>query len=244
MAALSEQKVIITGGGTGIGKAIAHAFAEAGCSVLITGRREDKLQEAALEFQGKPVIKTFVCDVSNRTNVAELFEAAHQQMGRVDILVNSAGINIPNRSIETLNPDDWDKLIAVNATGAYNTIYSALPAMREQKNGLIINISSVSGIRANLLGGVAYNASKYAMAALGLTVAQEVKDFGIRVTNIYPGEVETPILDNRLVPLSAEQRARILQPEDIAATVMMVAKLPPRAHIPELSIMPTSQSFV
>ncbi len=244
MTSLSEQKVIVTGGGTGIGKAIAHSFAEAGCSVLITGRREDKLQEAALEFQGEPLISTFVCDVSNRTQVAELFEVAHQQMGRVDILVNSAGINVPNRSIDTLNPDDWDKLMAVNATGAYNTIYSALPAMREQKDGLIINVSSVSGIRANLLGGVAYNASKYAMAALGITVAQEVKDFGIRVTNIYPGEVETPILDNRPVPVSAEHRARILQPEDIADTVMMVAQLPPRAHIPELSIMPTSQSFV
>ncbi len=241
---LSEQTVLVTGGGTGIGKAIAHAFAAAGCSVLIAGRREDKLQEAALEFQGEPVISTFVCDVANRESVAKLFEQAKKQMGRVDILVNSAGMNVPNRLMETLTPDDWDKLISVNATGAYNTIYSVLPIMKQQKSGLIINISSVSGIRAGLLGGVGYNASKYAMSALGLTVAQEVKDDGIRVTNIYPGEVDTPILKNRLVPISEEHRSRILQPEDIASTVLMVAHLPPRAHVPELTIMPALQSFV
>jgi NADP-dependent 3-hydroxy acid dehydrogenase YdfG len=108
----------------------------------------------------------------------------------------------------------------------------------------MINISSVAGKRANPLGGVAYNASKFAMTALGLTVAQEEKDHGIRVTNIYPGEVDTPILEQRPQPVTAEHRARILQPEDVAAAALMVAQLPPRAHVAELTIKPTAQGYM
>ena len=116
--------------------------------------------------------------------------------------------------------------------------------MREQKRGTIINIASVAGRRAIPLGGVAYNASKFAMTALGSTVGEEEKGNGIRVTNIHPGEVETPILDARPVPVSAEHRAKILQPDDLADAVLMVVKLPPRARVPELVIVPTTQTFV
>jgi NADP-dependent 3-hydroxy acid dehydrogenase YdfG len=141
-----------------------------------------------------------------------------------------------------LDPADWDRVMNINATGAYNCIYAALPAMRQRKDGLIINITSTSGIRAGLLGGVAYSASKFAMSALGTCVALEVKDEGVRVTNIYPGEVETPILDRRPVPVSAEHRARILQPSDVGDMVAAVALLPPRAHVSDLIIKPTTQA--
>src|SRR5690606_34250804 len=125
-------------------------------------------------------------------------------------------------------PEDWDLLLRVNATGAYNCMRRALPGMRARRDGVIVNISSVAGLRANPLGGVAYNASKFAMSALGTTVAQEEKDRGIRISTVYPGEVETPILDKRPVPVTAEHRARILQPEDVAAAVRLIACLPPR----------------
>ena len=115
--------------------------------------------------------------------------------------------------------------------------------MRDRQDGVIINISSVAGLRAGTVGGVAYNASKFGMSALGITVAEEHREMGIRVTNVYPGEVETPILDNRPVPVSAEHRARILQPEDCADAVMMVVRLPARANVPELVIIPTTQSY-
>ena len=115
--------------------------------------------------------------------------------------------------------------------------------MRERHDGLIVNISSIAGERLSLLGGIGYTASKFAMTALGVTAAREEAENGIRVTNVYPGEVETPILDHRPVPVSAEHRARILQPEDVAAAVVMVACLPQRAHIPELIIKPTSQDY-
>lgn len=240
---LSGKTALITGGGTGIGAGCALALAAEGCRVAITGRREERLKQAVDQFQGEPSILTFVSDVGDRNSVQQLFDWAAEELGPIDILINSAGINVPKRAMEELSPEDWDKVMRVNATGAYNCIHAVLPQMKERKDGLIINISSIAGLRASLLGGVAYSASKFAMSALGLTVAREVKDEGIRITNIYPGEVETPILDDRPVPVSAEHRAQILQPEDLAAAVLMVAQLPPRANVSELVIKPTTQDF-
>jgi NAD(P)-dependent dehydrogenase (short-subunit alcohol dehydrogenase family) len=240
MGALSGKTALITGGGTGIGEAIAKSYAEAGAQVAITGRRDDKLKAAVAGTS----IKYFACDVGNREQVAKLFEWAAAELGPVDILVNSAGANIQKRKVSELDPADWDKLMRINATGAFNCIHAALPGMRERQDGVIINICSISGLRSNPLGGLAYNASKYAMRALGMTVGVEELENKIRVTNIHPGEVETPILDDRPVPVTAEHRARILQPEDVAAAALMVASLPPRARVPELSIIPTSAVFV
>ena len=245
MSTLKGKAALITGGGSGIGAAIARTLAEHGCRVVISGRREERLREvvASATKADQPLLYR-TCDVADRADVAGLFEWARGELGTIGILVNSAGINIPNRAIEELSPDDWDKVLQVNATGAYNCIREVLPQMREQKDGLIVNISSVAGIRAGLLGGVAYNASKFAMSALSLTVGDEERENGIRLTSIYPGEVETPILDDRPVPVSAEHRARILQPDDLASAVLMVASLPPRARVPELVMIPTTQSFV
>jgi len=240
---LTNKTAVVTGGGTGIGAAIALALASEGCHVVITGRREDKLRATASQFSGEPRILVHAADVSERDAARQLIEWATQQLGRVDILVNAAGINVVNRTMSALDPADWDKLMQVNATGAYNTMYFTLPQMRERKDGLIINIVSIAGLRASPLGGVAYSASKFAMASLGTCVALEEKDNGIRVTNIHPGEVETPILDARPVPVSKEHRARILQPEDVAAAAVMIARLPPRAHVQDLVIKPTSQAF-
>jgi NADP-dependent 3-hydroxy acid dehydrogenase YdfG len=116
--------------------------------------------------------------------------------------------------------------------------------MRQRGDGLIINISSVAGKRASPLGGAAYAASKFGMSALGLCLAAEEKDSGIRVSNIYPGEVDTPILVERPTPVTEEHRRRILQAEDVAAAVLFVATLPPRVSVPELVIKPTTQLYV
>lgn len=241
---LQGKTAVVCGGGTGIGAGIALAFARAGAQVIVAGRREDKLREVAVAFEGEPAIGVRACDVSNRADVGALFDWVEGEFGAVDILVNSAGVNTKKRTMSDLSPDDWDRVLQINATGAYNTIYRVLPGMRKRRDGLIINISSIAGVRAAPLGGVAYNASKFAMSALGTSVREEERVNGIRVTNIYPGEVETPILDNRPVPVTAEHRARILQPEDIAAAALMVAQLPPRAEIPDLVIIPSSQSFI
>ena len=240
---LTGKTALITGGGTGIGAASALALAGAGCRVAISGRREEKLDEIVSSFCGDSPLLTHCVDVADRDSVAALFDWAAGKLGRIDVLINSAGVNVKDRSMGEVSPEDWDYLLDVNVTGAYNCMRAVLPGMRERRDGLIINISSLAGIRVSLLGGVGYTASKFGMSALGLTVALEEKDHGIRVTNIYPGEVETPILDHRPAPVSVEHRARILQPEDVAAAVLMVANLPPRAHVPELTIKPTTQAF-
>lgn len=238
---MSQKTALITGGGSGIGAGIARAFAEAGFKVAISGRRAEVLEEVAASTEHE--ILCHAADVANRESVDGLFAWAAENLGRIDVFVNSAGINIPNRSMEKLSPEDWDMVMQVNSTGAFNCLHAVLPQMRERKDGVIINICSVAGIRTSPLGGVVYNASKFAMDALGRSVGEEERENGIRVTTIYPGEVETPILDKRPNPVSAEHRARILQPEDLAAAALMVAQLPPRARIPELAIIPTSQSF-
>ena len=240
---LNGKTALITGGGTGIGAGIALAMAGAGARVAVSGRREGPLKETADQSPAENHIACRACDVADRSSAAALVEWATSELGSVDILVNSAGLNVPKRSMADLDPADWDKLIEVNATGAYNCIHAVLPQMRERHDGLIVNISSIAGVRASLLGGVAYSASKFAMSALGMCVGLEERDHGIRVTNVYPGEVETPILDNRPAPVSAEHRAKILQPEDVAALVVTIATLPPRAHVPEIVIKPTTQAF-
>jgi len=240
---LQGKTALITGGATGIGQAIALAFAAEGCRVAIAGRREEKLRTAAAAWKGDPAILTHAVDVADRASVNALFAWAADALGPIDILVNNAGINTPKRTMADMPPETWDEVMQINATGAYNCIYAVLPQMRARHDGLIVNMDSVSGVRASALGGVAYCASKFALTALGTAVALEEGKNGIRVTSICPGEVDTPILEGRPKPVSAEHRARILRPEDIAAAVLMVACLPPRAHVCELIIKPTWQDF-
>ncbi|MBT4223978.1 MAG: SDR family oxidoreductase [Opitutae bacterium] len=241
---LTEQKhALVIGGGTGMGEAIALAFSREGWRVVIAGRRLEKLEDVIRQSSMGNPIQKHVADVGERDSVETLFQWFREQVGQLDILVNCAGVNIPDRSIDKLSPSDWDDLIRINATGAFDCMRCALKDMCPRGDGLIINISSVAGKRAAPLGGVAYNASKFAMTALGTTLAEEVRDAGVRITSIFPGEVNTPILDNRPEPPPETHRKRILQPEDVAAATLMVAKLPARAHIPELIIKPTIQSY-
>ncbi|HEY2881791.1 MAG TPA: SDR family oxidoreductase [Pirellulales bacterium] len=240
---LSGKTAVVTGGGSGIGAAVAHALAAEGCRVVIAGRQVEKLREVAAHFKGAPAIEVHECDVADRGSVNKLFAWIKEKIGDVHILVNGAGVNIKNRMMSDMRPEQWDQVMAINATGAYNCMYEVLPQMRKRKDGVIVNISSTSGKRAAKLGGVAYNASKFALTALSVSVANEEANNGIRVTAICPGEVDTPILANRPSAVSDEHRARMLQPEDIAAAVMLVATLPPRAHVLEMIIKPITQEF-
>lgn len=242
MSSLEGKKVAITGGGSGIGAGIATALAAAGCHVLIGGRRQQTLESAASQMSGK--VLTHVLDVADRKSVETFFQFAEKELGEIDILVNSAGINIANRRMDAMEPDDWDKVLQVNASGAYYCIHQVLPAMRRREDGLVINISSIAGKRAISLGGVVYCASKFAMTALGTAISNEVRNEGVRITNVYPGEVNTPILDNRPVKVTQEHKDSILQPEDIASLVTAICHLPPRAHVPEIVIKPTTQEWV
>jgi NAD(P)-dependent dehydrogenase (short-subunit alcohol dehydrogenase family) len=240
---LKGKAVLVTGGGSGMGLAIALALAGEGCRVAITGRNPQRLADAAARFTGQPAVLTRPCDVADRAAVKELFAHLAGELGPLDILVNSAGVNVRRRAIAELSPDDWDRMLAINATGAFNCIHEVLPQMRARRSGLIVNISSVAGKRALRLAGPAYCASKFAMTALGTAVGLEERPNGIHVTNIYPGEVNTPILAERPTPVPPERLEQMLQPEDVAAMVVAIAKLPPRALVPELVMTPLYQEY-
>ncbi len=178
------------------------------------------------------------CDITNRTQVAELFKWLGEKVGSIDILVNCAGINVVNRMMANVDPKDFDRIMSVNTTGAFNCLYEAVPVMREKKSGLIINIVSIAGKTCDCIGWFALCCIEIRDKRNGQFIGIEERENGINVTNIYPGEANTPIIDKRPVPVSAEKRAQMLQPEDIAECVVMVAKLHPRAIVPELVITP------
>ena len=241
---LQNKTAIITGGGTGIGQAIANAFAQAGANVVITGRRLDKLNETVAAIGGENPVHAYATDVADREEVNKLAAWATDRFGQVDILVNNAGVNVVKRQVAELEPDAWDYILAVGATGVFNTVHAFLPQMRARQDGLIILISSLAGVRPAPLGGAAYSAAKHAANAFMKVLSVEEKDNGIRATIIAPGEVNTPLLDDRPVKVSDEHKARILQPADVAAAALFVAGLPPHAHVPELLIKPVTQLFV
>jgi NADP-dependent 3-hydroxy acid dehydrogenase YdfG len=253
MTRLQDRVVVITGGGSGVGKASAGQFLKHGAKVVIAGRDASKLSNAREELladvassQGAGITDRLRCvptDVTKPQDCQYLIATATQFFGKVDILVNNAGTNIKARTLRELTPEAWDRMIRTNLDGAFYCTNAVLPQMLARKDGIVINVVSVAGKRANPLGGASYVAAKFGMAALGLVLAAEEKDSGIRVSNIYPGEIDTPILENRPKPVTDEQRAVILKPEDVAEAVVFVAGLHPRVSVPELVIKPTVQLY-
>lgn len=243
MHALKGKVAVITGGGSGVGKATAALFRKAGANVVIAGRDKTKLQAAADELGGEPHVIAVPTDVTSATECAALIAAATVAFGQIDILVNNAGTNIKDRTIRDLTPEAWDMMIRANLDGAFYCTKAVLPQMFDRKDGLIVNVVSVAGKRANPLGGAAYVAAKFGMGGLGLVLSNEEKDSGVRVSNIYPGEIDTPILAARPKPVTEEHRASILKPEDVAEAILYVAQLPPRVSVPELVIKPTVQMY-
>jgi NADP-dependent 3-hydroxy acid dehydrogenase YdfG len=238
------RTALITGAGSGIGQGIAKALDQIGLRLALVGREPTKLEQtrATLTQKGGESL-TLSCDVADRAGVKDMVASVLKAFGTIDVLVCNAGTNVRNRSLETLDPADWDRMIATNLTGAFNLVHYVLPSMRAQGNGLVIQIDSVSGKRASVLGGAGYSASKFGQAALGLGIGREEGARGIRSTVIYPGEVNTPILDARPVPVGPERREVILQPDDIAAAVRFLVELHPRASVPELIIKPTVDDY-
>lgn len=236
---LNGRVVLVAGGTSGIGLAVGRAFAREGATVVVCGSREAGVKAVADSPEPAPgKLIARVCDVTDRVQVAGLFSWIEAEHGPVGILVNSAGLNVPQRMMADLDPADFDRVLAVNTTGVFNCIHAALPAMRARGEGFIVNINSLAGRRVLKLAGVPYCVSKFATAALGTFVGIEEARNGIRVTNVYPGETNTPLVDKRPEPPPAEKRVKMLQPEDVAECVIGLVKLPARAVVPELVITP------
>jgi NADP-dependent 3-hydroxy acid dehydrogenase YdfG len=239
MATLAGQVAWITGGGSGIGLAGAIELAEAGATVVVSGRRPAVLEEAAEQVRkagGHAEIMSL--NVADAQAVDRVASGILERHGRLDILVNSAGLNVAKRSWADVTAESWDMVTAVNSTGTFYCVAAVLPAMRQQRSGVIINIASWVGRYVSKLTGPAYTASKHAVVALTHSLNMEEGANGIRACVICPGEVDTPLLAQRPVPQSPEVRAKMLRPEDLGRTIRFVSEMPPHVCVNEVVISP------
>ena len=240
MRALQGKVAWITGAGSGIGLAGAQALAREGVVVVLSGRRREVLEaEAAAIVAAGGRAEVEPLDVSRSEDVARVAGAVLGRHGCVDLLVNSAGLNVPQRFWKNQTAAGWDEVIRINLDGSFYCTAAVLPAMRSRGDGLVINISSWSGRFDSYLTGPAYNAAKHAVVAMTAHLNQEECVNGIRACCICPGEVATPIMERRPVKPSAEDMARMLQPEDLGRTILWVAQQPPHMCVNEILVSPT-----
>jgi NADP-dependent 3-hydroxy acid dehydrogenase YdfG len=240
MTSLSGKVAWVTGAGSGIGEAAAHALAKAGATVALTGRRKDKLEAVAAAiaaFGGRALVEPG--DVMDKTMAPAVVERITAAAGRLDILVNNAGLNIRERSLAELVPETVDYVVSGNLNGAYYTLLAVLPRMRAQRDGVIIHTASWAGKFISPLSGSAYTAAKTGLIALSQSLNMEEYRHGIRSCVLCPQEIATPILDARPVKVTPEERARMLQPDDMANLIVYVACQPPHVCINEVTISPT-----
>lgn len=244
MQDLTGQVAWITGAGTGIGEAGAIALADAGCTLVLSGRRLDPLNSVAATITAAGGTVTIEqLDVADSAAVQAVADRIVEAHGRIDIGVFSAGINIPERNWPVVSTQSWDDVVGIDLNGAFYCCHAVLPTMRAQGRGLIINVSSMAAKSISALTGPAYQAAKHAMNAMTDSLRLEERNNGIRATAICPGEVATPILDQRPVPVSDEDRARILQSDDLGAVIRFVAEMPEHVTLDEILITPTYNRF-
>ena len=210
---------------------------------MISGRTQATNDSALAELKALGSAEAILLDVADKKAVQAAADAILKQHGRIDILVTSAGTNATKRNFDVVTPEAWDDVVAINLSGLFYCVHAVLPAMRKQKDGLIINVSSWAGRFASKLTGPAYNATKRAVIALTESINMEECVNGIRATSILPGEVATPILRKRPVPPSKEEQDRMTQSEDLGAAILFVASMPARTCVNELIIAPTWNRF-
>ena len=233
-----ERTVWITGGASGIGRATALGLAGEGARVIVSDRDEAGLTSLAAEAQ----LHVEPLDISRSDDVTRVAARILETHGRLDGLVNCAGINLPERHLDQLTIEGWDQIVSVNLSGIYYCCQAVLPHMRANGAGTIVTIASWAARNLAWFPGAAYNATKRALLALTETINLEVVGEGVRASVILPEAVDTPILKQRpggqLPP--AEVRARMLRPEDVAGAIAWILSLPPHVCINELQISPTS----
>jgi NADP-dependent 3-hydroxy acid dehydrogenase YdfG len=246
MMSLSGKVAWVTGAGSGIGEAAALALAGAGAAIVLTGRRKQALETVAQKIEaakGRAHIEPG--DVTDAKRVNAIAAAIQNTFGRLDIVVNNAGINLRERHWAELTPERIDTILAGNLSSAFYVAAAALPMMRAQKDGVIIHTASWAGRFVSLLTGPGYSAAKHGLVAASHSLNMEECRNGIRSCVICPGEVATPILAQRPVPVSAEERARMLQAEDLGDLILFVATRPKHVCLNEVLISPTwNRSYI
>lgn len=233
------QVAVVTGAGSGVGRSVVQMLAQRGWHVAMIGRREDALVET-MKLSHTRTAKLMVCpcDVGDEKSVAETAKKIIAELGAPDVLVNSAGTNIKVRDLDHVSNEDFKSLIDVNLNGAFFCVREFLPGMRAKGSGTIVNIISDAGLQANAKAGAAYIASKFGLRGLTQSINTEHRANGIRACAIFPGDINTPLLDKRPSPPPAEARLKMLQADDVAKCALLAIELPETAVIEELLIRP------
>jgi NAD(P)-dependent dehydrogenase (short-subunit alcohol dehydrogenase family) len=240
MNRLKDKIAWVTGAGSGIGRAAAIALAREGARLVLSGRRDPPLRETAARIEvdgGTAVVEPG--DLTDAAAAARVAATIRKRFGRLDILVNNAGVNISRRSLAQLDVSGVDQVLNGNLSSAFYCVLAALPIMRAQKDGVLIHTASMAGRAIGPLSGAAYAAAKHGVVGMSHSINCEECVNGIRSTVLCPGEVATPILDQRPVPVNAQDRARMLQPEDVADLIVYVASLSAHVCVNEVWITPT-----
>jgi NADP-dependent 3-hydroxy acid dehydrogenase YdfG len=247
MAELSGKAVAITGASSGIGEAAALALARAGASVALGARRKDRIDALAarIEDEGGTAVPLEV-DVTDEGRARAFVETAADRLGRLDSLINNAGVMLLG-PVEKGSADDWRTMVNVNLLGLLYCTAAALPLMRAQGSGDIVNISSVAG-RFARAGSAVYNLTKFGVNAFSEGLRQEVTEGGIRVTVIEPGFVDTELQGHNqgevleTIEGMREQIGEVLRAQDIANGILYAVSQPPHVSVNEVLIRPTRQS--
>jgi serine 3-dehydrogenase (NADP+) len=237
---LKDQVVVVVGASSGIGRATAVLMAQDGAKVMASARRTDRLEQFKKEMTAAGhTVEIFAADATDPAQMDALAAATKEKFGPAQVVVYATGTNTPDRSLTRLKPDIWNELITTNLNGAYYATQAFLPAMRSAKFGHLLYVSSISGHTPDV-SGAAYQASKRGMIGLSHAVRLEEKENGIRTTVINPGMVATELMEKRPAKPTAEQLAMAMEAEHVAEVVFACAKLPPRAVVTEMSIVPSA----
>ena len=240
MGTLDGQVAIITGAGTGIGRASAIKFAQAGAKVVAAGRRKAPLDEVVDEITSAGgVAQAVSVDIADGDAAAEFGRSVLAEHGKVDVLVNNAGYSSKVRTFSHVDPGEFDAVFRVNVEGVYRLTQALLASMIENGGGTVITVSSMAALNAGLLGGVPYSAAKAASLNLMKGLNSELGKHGIRACSVVPGEVDTPILDNRPLPPDETARATMMQSEDVADAILLCAAMPGRTLVEQINLLPT-----
>lgn len=231
------KTAIITGAGSGVGRAIAIALAKEQWKLAIVGRQQAPLEETK-KTTGSSDVLVAPCDLRNEADVTKMVQQTRDRFGFISTLIYAAGINVPRRSWSEVSTDDFRSILDTNLTGAFFCSRALIAEMRQNKTGTIIHIVSDAAKQASAKSGVAYSASKAGQAGLVQSINAEERTNGIRACAIFPGDIDTPLLNKRQSPPPAEARAKMLKPEDIAQCVLLALNLPERAIVEEIIIRP------
>lgn len=235
---MSLKIAVVTGAGSGVGRATAIKLVAQGWKVALVGRRSDALAETARLTGAPGWCLACPCDVGNSADVAAMAKKVAEQLGPVEALVNAAGTNAPKRALEVLSLEDYHAMIAANLHGAYYCTQAFLPGMRARGSGTIVNVVSDAGKQASPKAGPAYVMSKFGLAGLTQSINAEERGRGIRACALFPGDIDTPLLEKRPVVPDAAARSRMMQPEDIADCAIFCINLPHRVVVEEMLVRP------